>query len=310
MENKKIQLAKSEVFFDELSHTYFLNGKQLQGITGTLIERAYPNQYDSVPESVLNHAAERGNNVHEAIENGVMGKQYDASYENIVSNAKELLAKEGLTVIAVEYVVTDGENYASPIDMVACDKDGNIYIIDIKTTYKMFRDNVTLQTNIYQRFFKILNPTLNVAGRMCLWMRVDDSKKITGSGLFDLDEIPSNLIDDLIEADINDKEFDVSIYYGDLPKKVADVQKYLRDLHTLIEEKTKEMEEIKKGLLDLMAAHNLKKYTSKEGLTLTRILGCTKMRFDSTKFKKDHPDLYEEYQKETKQNESIRISFK
>ena len=40
-----ITLRKSPVVFNEEEHRYFLNGKELKGVTSTLIRRALPTQH-------------------------------------------------------------------------------------------------------------------------------------------------------------------------------------------------------------------------------------------------------------------------
>ena len=64
------KLNQVPVRFDQESHTYTdeRTGKQLNGITGTLIHRVFPDKYKDIPQSILANAAARGSNVHEDIE--------------------------------------------------------------------------------------------------------------------------------------------------------------------------------------------------------------------------------------------------
>lgn len=59
-ETKKITLNVPRVTFIEESHQYFIGKKELKGVTGTLIKKAFPDTYKNIPESVLMKAAERG----------------------------------------------------------------------------------------------------------------------------------------------------------------------------------------------------------------------------------------------------------
>ena len=63
-----IELVQSGVLFNQKQHTYSLDGKQLQGITSTLMRLVFPDQYADVPEAVLHRAAERGSLIHEQVE--------------------------------------------------------------------------------------------------------------------------------------------------------------------------------------------------------------------------------------------------
>ena len=61
-------MRASKVIFDEVEHTYHLNGKKLQGITGTLIPHAIGKKYADVPYSILIPAMKKGKRVHREIE--------------------------------------------------------------------------------------------------------------------------------------------------------------------------------------------------------------------------------------------------
>ena len=65
-----IALQPSGVTFVNATHQYFRDsdGKELRGITSTLVKRAFPSDYDGIPEETLRRAAERGTRIHEAIE--------------------------------------------------------------------------------------------------------------------------------------------------------------------------------------------------------------------------------------------------
>ena len=67
-ETKRITLAEPKVTFIEESHQYFLGKKELKGVTGTLIKKAFPDTYKNIPESVLMKAAERGGLMHNTVE--------------------------------------------------------------------------------------------------------------------------------------------------------------------------------------------------------------------------------------------------
>ena len=64
-----MKLNQSRVQFDAATHTYHLDGVVLQGITGTLIKRAFPDKYKDIDPEVLAEAARKGHELHEAIQN-------------------------------------------------------------------------------------------------------------------------------------------------------------------------------------------------------------------------------------------------
>ena len=306
--NKPV-LNQSPVRFVSGSHQYFLGGKELFGITSTLIKRAYPDTYkkpDNYTEEqwaeILKNAAAKGSNMHETIE----------LYEDlgVESDSPELqsyirIKKENnLTALASEYVVSDEEHYATAIDMVAMNAEGEIVLIDYKRTSVLHLDNVTLQQSICKRWFEKLNPGLKVAHIYVLWMRDEKSRfeELTPWG--------GEQLDMLINADINDEEFDVTKTYGNLPAKVAAVQDYLFNLEEEVKAKTEELKNIKEGFCQLMLQNNLKSFQT-DRIQMTVSVPKASEKFDSKKFAEDHPDLYKQYLKKgAEPKPSIRITNK
>ena len=311
VKKKNIVLAESGVDYDPVPHTYSYKGKELKGITGTLINLAYPKSktYKDIPEEILNHAAERGSACHQAV-----GNYYDVGisstgYEGIVDKAVELLKSKELTPIRFEYVVTDYKNYASPIDIVCVNAKDEICIVDMKFTAKLHYPEVTLQTSIYKRWFSVVNPKLKAKHQYVLWIHTNDDHEVLDNGIFELDTVDDAFIDDLIDCDTNDKKFDIAKYYGDLPAKVADVEGYIVTLEKLIKEKTEEMDNIKAGLCELMNKYNIKQYSSAH-IQLTRVTPKPRISFDQKRFKEEHADLFEQYTKTTEVKPSIRLTIK
>ena len=62
-----------------------------------------------------------------------------------LANYKNVLKENNLKVLASEYIVSDNEHYATAIDKVMQDADGNIILIDLKRTSVLHTENVSLQ---------------------------------------------------------------------------------------------------------------------------------------------------------------------
>ena len=130
-------LNESAVTFKSDTHQYFLEGKELKGITSTLIRRAYPNTYakpDNYTEEqwqeILANAAAKGSNMHETIElHDELGIESDMPELNSYIRIKE---ENNLTVLATEYIVSDEKDYATAIDKVMMREDGGIILVDFK----------------------------------------------------------------------------------------------------------------------------------------------------------------------------------
>ena len=49
----RIELTQSGVLFNEELHEYWLDGKQLSGITEALRKQLHPDMYSSIPKKIL-----------------------------------------------------------------------------------------------------------------------------------------------------------------------------------------------------------------------------------------------------------------
>lgn len=306
-----IKLKNSGVTYDVTNHTYHYNGKQLQGITGTLINRAYPKSetYANVPESVLARAAERGSACHQAVGNFYTIGMSSTGFEAIVKEAKRLLDSVGLSPIRFEYVVTDFEHYASPIDIVCTNDKGELCIVDMKYTSKLLYEQVTLQTSIYKRFFHLVNPKLDAKHQFVLWTHTNDNHDVLDSGIYELQTVEDDFIDDLIQSDLNNTNFEIEKYYGAVPAAVSKVEDYVAELSLIVKEKSDELDQIKAGLCKLMLDNHVKQYDSLR-LKLTTVTPKPRQTFDTKAFKADYPDLYNKYITTTTTSSSIRMTVK
>lgn len=299
-------LKQSPVRFDSATHKYWLGDKELQGITSTLVRRAYPDTYkkpdnytDEQWQEILANAAAKGSNMHETIE------LYDEL--GVTSELPELKSyirikeENNLTVLATEYVVSDESDYATAIDKVMMTQDGGIILVDFKRTSTCHIDNVTCQLSICKNFFERQNPDLKVAGIYVMWLRDDKSR-------FErLQPWADESLALLWACDKENKPFDLTTTYGDLPVKFAEVEAEVAQIETEVKRMQERQKELKQGLYDLMEAHNIKSWTGSK-VKLTRVLPTKKMTFDSKAFKEAHSDLFKEFSKESVSAGSLRIT--
>lgn len=294
-----IALTKPSVVFDKGSHTYFLDGKQLSGITGVLERKLFPTKYLGVDEDTLQKAADYGTQVHEQI---ATDDGADEFVLDEVLNYRKIITANNLKPIAHEYLVTDSENYASAIDLVFDNEDGTVDLADIKTTYKLDKDYVSWQLSIYAYLFELCNPGVKVNNLYGLWLREDKSsyEKVYRH---DKDEVLRLLADDTEDC-----------FLPDAPKMPADIVEMasqLEEYFTMLkryEKKYKEQEkEFKSRLTKLMGEAGIYNI-SIGGLKISYVKGYTKSSIDSTRLKKEMPEVVEKYSKITNVSPTIKIT--
>lgn len=208
----RIELQQSGVLFNPELHQYWLNGKELSGITALLQRQLFPGEYDKIPPRILQAAAEYGTDVHTRCENFDSLWINDGSQEvlDYISICKE----HQLSHEASEYTVTDGLNYASKIDKCYRASDDLFSIGDIKTYYgKLSGDKLEKcrwQLSIYAYLFELQNRKASIDKLFVIHLRNKQKK----DGRFDhiseivfVDRISSAICKELLDCDLRGEQF-------------------------------------------------------------------------------------------------------
>ena len=303
-ETKKITLNVPRVTFIEESHQYFIGKKELKGVTGTLIKKAFPDTYKNIPEAVLKKAAERGGLIHNTFE--TFCSIFDADIKKYPNPTEELQAFHSMLVafdlhyVASEYLVTDGENFASAIDGIFADKEGNIYLVDYKTTATLHYDNVSLQLSIYVKWFEEQNPDLKVKEIVCMWFKNGQSK------FQPLPRVADYQIDDLINAYLAD---DTDYQYKvEVPEQFSALEQEYRLITARMDALKIKQDELKEKIMKMMEA-NKQKSIKTQFASYSYVESTTKRTLDTKLFKEKYPNAYEKLTKVSISKPSIRIKL-
>jgi hypothetical protein len=291
-------MRASRVIFNEADHTYFLDGKQLQGVTGILKRNLFTDKYSDVPESVLMKAAERGTKIHEACR---MADMFGVIECDEAARYVALCRSENIRPIGNEYLVSDEQNYATMIDMV--DADYNLY--DIKTTAVLDEEYLSWQLSINAHLFEIQNPNLKAGKLFGIWLRNGEAK------LVQVKKIDKETIETLLYCDQNGLPFIV-----EKPANVEDAIQKLSDLEQIIivqkaeiEAIEKRQEDLKAFLLEQMEKAGVKKWET-GNIAVTYVAPSTRVTIDSKRLKEEEPEIYNSYAKVTETKRSLRIKIK
>ena len=301
---KKISLNVPNVTFIEETHQYFIGKKELKGVTGTLIKKAFPDTYKNIPEFVLKKAAERGGLIHNTFE--TFCSIFDADIKQYPNPTEELLAFHSMLVaydlhyVASEYLVTDGENFASAIDGVFADEEGNIYLVDYKTTATLHYDNVSLQLSIYAKWFEEQNPDLKVKEIVCMWFKNGQSK------FQPLPRVADYQIDDLINAYLaDDAEYQ---YKVEVPEQFSALEQEYRLITARMDALKIKQDDLKEQMMKMMEANKQKSIKTNIG-SYYYVESTTKRTLDTKLFKEKYPNAYERLTKVSISKPSIRIKL-
>ena len=295
---KKTKLKNCGVKFNQEKHEYWLGDKQLQGITGVLERRLFPDKYKFVSKELMERAAERGTFIHEQIELAdSLGVKPDVTE---VQNYLKLKEEYGLKILENEYTVSDLENYATNIDGVYDVEENVVDIADYKTTSKFDKESVSWQLSICAYFLEKDNPKVKVRKLFGIWLRGDIAR------LIEVERKPVELVKALLLADISDMPF---TWASEIPDYVSIEEELIIALSQRKAEIDEELETIKAQLMERMAADGKKSIDTGKVL-ITLKAASTQMRFDSKKLMADNEDLYNKYLKETSVKESLTVKVR
>lgn len=302
------QLNESPVVFVADGHHYYLAGRELYGITSTLIPCAYPDTYktpDGFTEeewrATLDAAAEKGTQMHQLIElYDDMGAESDSpelrSYIAIKDANK-------LTALRSEYIVSDGEHFATAIDKVMLNADGEIILVDLKRTATLHMEEVTLQLSIGKWLFEMQNPHLRVAAIYVCWLRGEESR------FRRLDPWSDEQLNALVDAFNRGGRYTVEVRATDLQRDFAEAEKEIARLEMAAKAAAERQKELKEGLYELMVANHVKSLDG-QFIRLTVVPPSEKVSFDAKRMKEEMPDIYEKYACKTTRNGFLKLTLK
>lgn len=145
------------VYYNDETHSYFVNGKQVISVTG-LLHFLYPDKYKGVSQQVLNNKAQYGTEIHAIIEKvnnlnivnplDAYSLEYsDGIMINSIVNYINLKNKYNFNVLKQELIVYN--NYIAGRFDIFAEMSNRKCLMDVKTTYQLDKDYLSWQLSIY-----------------------------------------------------------------------------------------------------------------------------------------------------------------
>lgn len=308
-----IELKKSDVVFDELNHKYFLEDKELSGITRRLGKSIFfHGKFDGIPKHILENKAKFGSMVHKQIENYDLGLEYTDIDE--VKSYIKLKERLGIDVLASEFLVSDGHTYATCIDMVSKDID----FFDHKTSAKLDKEYLSwqlsingylfkMQTGVEPRNYYAIHYVKGKAKEYKIEKKSDDEvydMLYTDKYMYIENALPS--IDGMPSIDKPEGVLNLSTSEIQM---IYNIESYIKDLEATIKSAKEEKEKFLKGLEEKMDANGISKVEIGK-ITITKTSGYTRTDFDKEKFLAENPSFDGMYLKSVQVKGGIKIKIK
>lgn len=296
-------LNQSKVVFDAENHTYTLNGIQLKGITGVISRHIFPDKYSNVPKDVLKKAAERGSLIHSTCQIADdMGLDMDSTE---AKGYLELKDKYNLQYEASEYLVSDERNFASCIDKVYKSSENLYSLGDIKTTYKLDKEYLMWQLSIYAFLFERQNPHAKADKLYGIWLRDNVHE------LIEVERIPDHIISELLQCEADGRTFTnpyARVSEINLPARYREMEESIIEIEYQAKYWAEKKKELVEGIMKEMVKAGAYSWKG-ENISVTRKKESIRKDFDKKSLEKDHPEIYNQYVKETPVAGSITLKI-
>lgn len=285
-----------EVAFNEWLHVYTASdGHTLIGVTELMKRHGLSPDYGGISKDVLEKAAARGTAIHQLLQD------YDDGKAVIEDENLKAYKALGLKVHCSEYLVSDNDIVATFIDKVLDDCS----LADVKTTSSVHRRSLEWQLSIGAYLFEMQNPGKTVPHLYCIHVRDGKAK------LIEVSRIPDDAVERLIECERcgvvysdNPVPADAALALEEQAVVLAEQLDQIARLKLAIKETEQASAELQQRLYDYMTENNLDEMACELG-TFVRKTPYTKKALDSARLKKEKPELYEQYLKESEVKGSI-----
>lgn len=305
--------------FNKKTHTYSIDGEIATiSVTELLAKHNLSPSYDGVSKELIKKAAEEGEKVHADLEKIFNEKEYTLETEQgknfekwVKENVKCGVAEQRL---GFEY---NGLTIAGTADVMGFLKNDTLFVGDHKNTSQFNREYVSWQVSLYDYFArqlkgeKLNGQPFNWKGAekfYCFHYDKKDNGKMT---IHELDKIPDSEIERLIECEYKGeiyarRELVVS---PELELEFSKKQKALIRLKKQLENAEKKMESVKEKLIELFEQQGILQWKT-DNMSVTYIAPTETHTLDSTKIKRELPQIYDKYVKVGKKKATIRITIK
>lgn len=292
-----------KIKFNELEHKYYLidengNETELVSVTTLLKKHNISSDYSFVKEEVVAAKAERGKVVHKELENYI--KENKIGFTSELEKFIELCSREKIKPLKSEFIVFNDE-IAGTVDLEGVIDGKETFLGDFKTTLSLNKESVAWQLSLYQYLIG-----KNYDKLLCLHFPDPLTLKV-----IEVSPIPKEEIEKLLECERNFILYEKKTMELDFidTEKILTVQRALKSLEARKKELETEETEIKEALIRKMEENGVKSIDNNL-FKITYIDSYSKESIDTTRLKKEKPEIAAEYIKVSTVKPSVRITLK
>ncbi len=289
--------------FKEDTHQYFLGDTELISVTTLMRKHGLAPNYNGVPSEVLRAKAERGSLIHEEIEQYIKNNNIGFTVE--LQNFIKYINDTNTEIIKSEFYVYNNI-VAGTTDLLLY--KGGYIIADIKTTASLHKEAVSWQLSIYRNLLKAINPSIEIQKGQAYHFDKNGNLNVV-----DIELKPFNEVERLLECErlgtiYEEPVLDLTSDNLELMQLIA-VEEFIQEIELKKKAAEERQKELRAKLLEAMEQNGVKKFEN-NSISITYVAPTTRNSIDSTKLKKDMPEVYEKYTKTSDVKASLKIKLK
>ena len=305
--------------FNEKDHIYFINGEIATiSVTELLAKHNLSPSYKGVDKKFVEKAAEEGKKVHADLEKIFNEEEYELETEQ-GKNFQKWVAQNVQCGVAEQKLgfELNGLTIAGTADVMGFLKDGTLFVGDHKNTAQFNREYVSWQVSLYDYFArklkgqKVNGKPFNWEGAKKFYCFHYDKKNNGEMTVYELDKVPDEEIERLIECEYKGETYTRRelVVTPELQLEFTKRQKALIRLKKQLESAEKKMDTVREKLVELFEQQGLLQWKT-DNLTVTYIAPTETHSIDSSKLKRELPQVFDRYQKVSKKKATVRITVK
>lgn len=295
------------VIFRESDHTYWLGDKQLISVTQLLKKHGLATNYTGVSEEVLEKAANKGTLIHKEIEDYI--KTGAVGFTSELSDYIDITAELGFAAEDSEIILPAGEIpedkvgeyfYAGTADLIGKIGDGYV-LADLKTTAKVDKRAYAWQLALYERLCGVKFDSLYI------FHLGKNSKAIQ------IERISDAEVDRLLECERNGEIYSEPglVIANELLARAQEAEFELKRAEEVKKEAEATAKEYRQKLYEAMQRQNVSSWeTADKSMLITCVAPSVKTSIDSTKLKKEMPEIAEKYSKTSIVSGYVKITIR
>ena len=309
------------ITMDENTHTYFVDGQVADiSVTELLHKHGLAPSYDGVDEEVLNAARERGKSVHADIEKYIMADGY-------IPETREGLAFAHWAEMKTEWALAEqklaiewkGKFIACTADLLAVlmlEKGPSVSVIaDHKTTSRFQREYVSWQVSIYDFIARHIGRQL-INDKVFYWQGAEKYlcflyDKDGKMEVKECDKIPDSEIERLLDCEANGEIYTrpALVLEDDMAVALEKAELLVIETERAAKTAKAQAEALRAALCAEMERQGIFSWNGTK-IKATYRAGSDRVSVDSTRLKKELPEVYDKYTKTSKVKATVVITEK